>query len=211
MTWEQYKTDLPVGRSGAWSVEHFTVSKHDAEFGMLRSVISSGSRGRYVPEGTYTGLFRNGNVIMSDTPDEIRDQRDPINMARGNCLINGLGLGIVAEAMLRKPEVTHVTVVDLSPDVIALVGPHLKTKYGDRLTIVQADAYDWKPPKDVFYDTVWHDIWDDLCGDNLNGMAKLHHKYGKRCGWQGSWGKELCKDARRRSDRMCKAFRPWGG
>jgi hypothetical protein len=30
------------------------------------------------------------------------------------------------------------------------------------------------------YDMVWHDIWDDICSDNLEGMAKLHRKYGDR-------------------------------
>ena len=196
--WEQYKVSLPEGVSGDWSIARFTVTPEAEKFGQLRAMISTGSRGRYVPQGTYTGLYRHGEVIMSDTPDEIRDHYDPIQRARGNCLISGLGLGVVADAFLRKPEVTHVTVIELSPDVIKLVAAPLLAKYGDRLTIVQADAYTWTPPKGEVYDVVWHDIWDNLCSDNLKEMERLHRKYGRKASWQGSWGKEQCQYMRRR-------------
>jgi hypothetical protein len=45
---------------------------------------------------------------------------------------------------------------------------------------------------------VWHDIWLDLCTDNLEGMGKLHRKYGRRTDWQGSWEKDRLLSHRRR-------------
>jgi hypothetical protein len=58
-------------------------------------------------------------------------------------------------------------------------------------------AFEWKPPKGVRYDAAWHDVWDDICTDNLVGMRKLHRKYGKRCGWQGSWCRGECERSAR--------------
>jgi hypothetical protein len=190
------KVDIPEGQSGNWRVERYTVSKDDAAMERIRSLFSFSSRGRSVPEGTYTRLLRGGTIVMSDTPDEIDDQWEIIDRAKGNVLINGLGLGITAVECLEKPEVNHVTVVEISPDVISLVGTHLQAKYGDKFTIVQADALTWKPPKGSYYDAVWHDIWDNVCGDNLPDMHALHRKYGKRAGWQGSWCRYRCERQR---------------
>ena len=187
---KEYKVTVPEGKSGDWEVKRFTVSEEDDKFERMRAVISFGSRGRFVPAGTYTSLTRNSTMVMSDTPDEIRDHLAPIQKAKNNCLINGLGLGVVLQAMLEKEEVGHVWVVEISPRVIALVGNHYQKRYGDRLTIVQADALEYKPPKGIRFSVVWNDIWDNICEDNLPDMKKLHRKYGRCCDWQGSWCRE---------------------
>lgn len=191
--------EVPEGVSGDWKVSRFTVSAKASAFDSIRAL---GHGGRYTPEGTYTRLTRNGSVIMSDTPNERRDHYEPVDRATGNILINGLGLGMVLNACLLKPEVTHATVIELSQDVIDLVGPYYINKFGaNRLTIIQASAYDFQPPKGVVYDMVWHDIWDDICTDNLSEMTRLHRKYGRRCKWQGSWGKGMCQYHARRDKR----------
>ena len=188
--YEKYKVDLPIGKSNNWSIEHFEVSKKDADFERIRSMFNGG---RGVPAGKYTALKRNGQTIMSDTPDEIKDILPMVRNATGNILINGLGMGIVLKACLDNQKVTHVTVVENSLDVIHLVGKYYEDKYGDRLTIVFGDAFDYKPPVNVRYGAVWHDIWDNICGDNLPEMHKLHRKYGRRTDWQGSWCRDICE------------------
>ena len=135
---------------------------------------------------------------MSDTPSEIRDHMEPILVAKGNVLIAGLGIGMVLQACLEKPEVKHVTVIELSPEVIELVGGHYKAKYGDRLTIIQADIMEWKPPKGERWDVFWADIWDNKCGDNTDEMTKLNRRYGRRTDWKACWGEWTCRDANRR-------------
>lgn len=198
---EQLKVDVPEGESGIWKVERFTVSDDDAKFGALRAAISGGGMGRFVPEGTYTALKRRGYTIMSDTPDEIRDHIGFVHKARGRVLIHGLGLGMCAAAALKKDEVTQVTIVEKSPDVIKLVGPWLTTlaeKLEKELILHEDDCFTWKPVKGAWWDVVWHDVWDDLCTDNLKEMTKLHRRFAKRCGWQGSWGRELLQYRRRR-------------
>ena len=184
---------IPDGEINNWSVETFIISKKDAEFENMRSVFSSGPTAHYVP-GTYKRLRRNGKTIMSNTTDEVNDHAHFIRMAEGNVLINGLGLGVCLKAILKKPEVKSVTVIEREKDVIDLISPHFDDP---RLTIIHADALEYKPPKNVKYDYVWHDIWDETCLDNLETMATLHRKYGRRAKWQDSWQRDYLKHLQR--------------
>lgn len=192
---EEYKVDVPEGQSGDWKVEKFEVTEEDAKWERMRSTFSFSSRGRGVPAGWYTRITRGGSVIMSDTPDEIYDVYSMIYHATGNILINGLGLGVVLNACLMKPEVTHATVIEISPDVIELVGPHYQQRFGDRVSIIADDAFTYKPNGQRF-GAVWHDIWDNICSDNLPQMHKLHRKYGRKTDWQGSWCRERAEMGR---------------
>jgi hypothetical protein len=184
------RADLPEGRSGAWAVEKFSVTEDDIKIHNLRCMFQPGMGGRGLTPGNYTKLTRHGNIIMSDTPAEMRDLWPLYSPARGFVLINGLGLGMAVKAVLSKPEVEHVTVIERSPDVLALVAPHYRSK---RCDIIEADAFAWQPSKGSRYSAVWHDIWDDICTDNLEGMKRLHRKYGRRADWQGSWCRHLCE------------------
>lgn len=179
------KVDLPNMEKGHWRVETFTVDRPD-----FHSLV----RGRGVPLGqTFTRLMRGQTLVMSDMPAEMRDHYFAVAKASGSCLINGLGIGMVLKNILIKPEVTDVTVVEISQDLIDMVSPH----YSDpRVTFVCADAREYQPPKGKKYEMVWHDIWDDICSDNLGEMTKLHRKYARRASWQGSWCKRECERRR---------------
>jgi len=185
---------IPDGVSGVWKVETFEVPKND--FSQMISVLKSG---RGVPSGTYKRLKRDGTVVMSNTPDEIRDFSYFTRHATGSILINGLGLGCVVKVLLDKPEITKITVIEKSRDVINLILPHFND---DRLKVIHADAFEYTPPKVEKFNAVWHDIWDDICADNLKEMSKLHRKYGKKCGWQDSWAKSECQKSLR-NERRC--------
>jgi hypothetical protein len=191
-----HRVVIPEGANGDWKVEYFTVTEKDEKFDKLRAIATMS--GRYAPAGTYMRLMRNRTLVMSNTPDEVRDHAYAFYKATGRVLVNGLGLGIYVQDILEKPEVKHVTVVEIAPEVLTLVGRHLKKTYGDRLELVLADALTWKPPVGQRYNTVWHDIWDDICTDNLEEMKTLHRKYGRRCDWQGSWCRGRCEMQRDR-------------
>lgn len=178
--------NMPNEQSGIWKVEDFEVPKNSIE--AIR--ISFQTPGREIKPGKYKRLTRSGRVIMSNTPAEMRDLSWFICQARGNVLINGLGLGCALAKILGKEDVKFVTVIENSKDVIKLIAPFFKND--PRVTIIHADAFEWKPPQGIRYNAVWHDIWDDICGDNLPEMTRLHRKYGRRTDWQGSWCKELC-------------------
>jgi spermidine synthase len=193
-------TIIPEGQSGDYRIEHFSVSEDRSRQTAIRAW-----RDEYVPAGDYTRLMRRGTVVMSDTPMEMRTNWPIISAARGRVLINGLGIGMVLQRILAKPEVEHVVVVEISDDVIKLVGPSFA---GDsRVTIIHADALEYAPPSGERFDVVWHDIWDDVCSDNLPDMRKLHRRYGKRSAWQASWRREDCERQERQWKREQRAWR----
>lgn len=215
------KATVPAGRVGDHEIEHFEVSETQAMIHNLRHR----NDGRGIEAGTYTrlvrytepqaypldeGKFDNGKgravVVMSDTPAELRDHLEPVRHAKGNVLINGLGLGCVLQGCMAKPEVEHVTVVDISEEVIALSHDYFKELYGDRLDIVQASAFEYKAPVGSRFGMVWHDIWDYIGDENLPEMYRLHRKYGSRCDWQGSWVRDQCEKLRDNSSSLLGMF-----
>ena len=192
--WKRFAVDVPEGSSGQYSIERFTVSQREAMAFQLRQELYGLSH-RSVAAGTFTRLVSGDDrshkiVIMSDTPAEIKDHLELFRAMRGNVLIFGLGIGMAAEAALRDPEVQYVKIVELSSDVITLVGPHLKKRYGEKVSISKANALTYhRHSKDVF-DVVWHDIWDTISHKNLAEMKGLEKAWKKRCGWQGCWSKD---------------------
>lgn len=175
------KVRVPEGESGPWKVSRFEITPEESAVSRFRAF--SNGRG-YVPAGEYTRLTRDRTVVMSDTPDEMLDHRDFVFAATGNVLINGLGIGMCIDAVLRKKSVESVTVIEQSEDVIKLVAP---TYESDRVRIIHADAFEFKPPRGVRYNAVWHDIWDSIRSENIDEMTRLKRKYGRRADWQGCW------------------------
>ena len=110
--YEQFKVDLPEGKSGDWEIKRFTIDKTAADFSSLRAVIQCNTRN--IPEGHYTQLLRNGHVVMSDTPAEYWDHSHMLSIARGRVLVAGLGLGCLLNCILNDSRVYHVTVIEKS-------------------------------------------------------------------------------------------------
>ncbi len=81
---------IPDAVSGEWAIETFTVSGNE-----LSEKIQFIKTGRYTPRGTYKKLVRGSTLVMSNTPDEIRDFSHMVNSAHGNILINGLGKSVL--------------------------------------------------------------------------------------------------------------------
>lgn len=188
---------IPDGKSGNWEISTFSVEKDN-----LSQAISMMKYGRGVPAGTYKRLRRDNEVIMSNTPDEIRDFMPFVNQAKGVILINGLGMGCLVKALLDKEDVKEIIVIENSKDVIELVSPYFND---ERLHIINDDAFEYKSPKGKKYDYIWHDIWDIISGDNLREMNKLHKKYyGKVSGFQDSWAKLQCQRLVKRDLAYCR-------
>src|SRR3954469_21638435 len=113
------KVTVPEGQCGLWRVERFIVDEKGALTHNLiaaRDALMTRRLPRSIIPGEYTRLWCDGEVIMSDTPAEMREHLPIVRAARGHVLINGLGLGMVVAACLNKPEVEHVTVVELAAE-----------------------------------------------------------------------------------------------
>lgn len=198
--WDELKTAsrsrLTPGKSGAVEVKSFEVTKADEELERMRSMFGGGRR--HVRAGVYTGLYRNGGLWMSDTHDEINDFLPFAVHARGSVLVTGLGLGCTVNALLANPAVSAVTVLEIDSDVIALVGSQIANP---ALTIIHANALTYKPSAGERYDCAWHDIWPNLCTDNLEEMTKLSRRWSRRIPRQEFWGREILRYQRERDRR----------
>lgn len=205
----KYICKVPEGKKGVWGVVKFKVSKEDSKLEALRAAIGSSAMGRGVTEsGNYTGLFKDGSMVMSDTPDEMNDFSYFVSVAHGSIFIGGLGLGMILEALYQKQIRTHriniIHVVEISQNVIDLTGNHYKEKWSSlndcHLNIINDNVFMWNP-RGIKFDCVWHDIWDNICSDNLPEMKKLHRRFGhwlKPNGIQQSWARAYCELAKQR-------------
>lgn len=183
---------IPEGQKGPWKIDRVTVSEQDSKILRLRSLF--GRPRTYIPAGTVvTRLLRNGGIVMSDAPQERMDHRDAVRRARGNVLVTGLGLGMVLQAMAMKSEVRHISVIEISRDLIDLVGPYYQKKFGEKITINEGDAFTFKFSPEISFDSAWHDIWNDICADNLPEMVKLKRRYAKICKDQAFWCEIECR------------------
>jgi hypothetical protein len=206
------KCSVPVGTSGDWAIERFTLDRTyipaSAPGAEIMQYIS-GNPIRDIAPGTYTRLtrrdFEAGRevVVMSDTDAEMREHAAFVRRARrhgsqGRVLVFGLGLGVCVEALLLNGGVGHVDVVELSDDVRALTGPHLLTRYGGkpgnggRLAIHAGDVNTWEPPDPAMrWSEVWIDIWDTISDTHTTQMAALRSRFANRTsGAVGCWAED---------------------
>lgn len=185
---------VPEGTSGNVSVRHIDLSESDSSFTRIRAILHGGDS--FVPAGRYAQLLVNGGIMMSDTQMEQRSNREVVWRAHGHVLIAGLGLGMILGPICAKPEVTRVTVIEMNPDVIRLVGPTVPLG----VQVIQADIFDWKPEKGQKFDTLYWDIWPQITTDNLPEMVRLNRKFAKAKNpgaWMGAWMQEDLKAQRR--------------
>lgn len=193
---------VPEGKLGEAEVLHFEVSE-------LAAAMSAWKGGRnYVPDGRYAKLRVGGHLVMSDTRHERVSNLEVVQRAHGQVLIAGLGLGMILHAILAKETVEHVTVVELSQDVVDLISPTL-AQHSGRLTIVQGDIFEWRPARGTKYDCIYFDIWAEISTGALPEMARLHQTFKgfKAPGaWMQSWERESLKADRQREARRYQPF-----
>lgn len=188
--------DVPVGVDGNWKIERVNVDNAQAEKNVMFAQIAAyqGRRVLPVPAGVYTQLLHGTELVMSDTPSEMLDHREFVRIATGCVFVAGLGIGMVLQALLNKTAVTHITVVELSKNVIRLVAPHYKARFGsERLSIHQGDAITWTPPKGTHkdpFDAAWFDIWNYKCSDNLDDITKIKRRWSRWAKWRGFWAED---------------------
>lgn len=187
---------LPEFTEEGVEVRRLVIDPDRASLERTLASFSSTMRGRFVPEGTYTQLYVDGHMWMSDTPDEMRDHLEPFWKAQelgGRILVNGLGSGMILGAFLKLPNVEHIDVVEKDERVARLIGRY----YDDeRVTIHVADALHMAWPTGSRWTMAWHDIWLHISAENLDDMKRLHRKYGRRVQWQASWARYQCERER---------------
>lgn len=152
-----------------------------------------------VRDGEYVRLSVKGEIMMSDTGMERISNKTFINKANGRVLIAGLGIGLIIHNILTKENISEIIVIEKYKDVIDLVSP----KFNDhRLKIIEADIFEWKPTKGDKFDTIYFDIWPQICVDNLSQIKTLHNRfkfYKTSDGYMDSWMKHYLQAQKRKN------------
>lgn len=156
--------DVPAGEHGDCRIERTVLSERT-------NVGGDWHNPRFVPEGTeVVRLLHGGKLWMSNTPDEVRSQRfEIVGRPHPTILMGGLGLGAAISYVDGTCVPERVVVVEIDPDVIALVGPTYE--HLDWLEVVEGDIreYGRTGPRDAF-DVAWIDIWGNYNSDLLPDM-----------------------------------------
>ena len=126
---------VQAGQQGVARIEKFEVSETSSRMSAIRALMHPSE---FISPGKYTKLFVNDTIMMSDTPMERRTNSGFVSHAHGRVLVAGLGIGLILEAILDKPEVETVTVIEKYQDVVDLVAPSLLDRFADKLTVITA-------------------------------------------------------------------------
>lgn len=109
---------------------------------------------------TWTILHHQGNVWMSDTPQETVSMAEAAKHARGDVLVTGLGLGVF-QRLAQKAK--SLTTLELQPDVVSLVWPTI-SENDARQRVIVCDAAEqmeaWVAQDEPRFDFIYLDTWD---------------------------------------------------
>jgi len=159
---------LPECEKGIAKIRHFHI---DSYMSMMA--------GETLPEGDYAVLTLDGEVMMTDAFVERRTNTRIVYKAHGDVLIAGLGIGMIAIPILKKKEVSSVTIVEKNKDVCDLILPCLEKRVGkkfDKLEVVCSDIYDFDASNKK-WNTIYFDIWARYGVEQFRESEKLCKKY----------------------------------
>jgi hypothetical protein len=131
----------------------------------MRQAVLSGQKGLVVRLRhplTYHELQDSSHgTWMTTHPMELSQMIPALKRARGDVLVGGLGLGVIAHLMAQKPKIRSVTVVERDPNIIRLIKPYIHPK----VQLVEADLFEFaKNLKANTYQYAFLDIWQK-CGE----------------------------------------------
>lgn len=126
------------------------------------------------------------NFWMSLTPMEVFSLRPGIEAAEGRVLIAGLGMGWLTQQILEKPDVKHVTQIEICQEVIQFFGQPLDDMFPGKIDFMQGDIWNILPQLDLKkFDSIIFDIWPAYGSAYLDRKFQLLKKEqrGKVWGW----------------------------
>jgi len=201
MNFKQMSQIIPEQETENFKVVHHLATAEDVRRCKMfdrKGEYSDFKEGTYVELKTKKSLF--SNIVMSDTPMELRTNLEAIYNSNGNVLIGGLGIGAILLLIQEKPEVKSIIVIEKYKEIIEMIKPNLSLN--EKVTIIQGDIFEWIPEENTKFDTIYFDIWNNICGDNYSEMKELKKRFRKFLNkenenkWIGYWREEDCRRAR---------------
>jgi len=122
----------------------------------LEKTPQKNSRGEYIKHLTLDGV-----IWMSNDDHEYADITRALKNAHGDCLVGGVGMGLVLFELARTPSVTSVTAVEILPEVLRLVENQLSEVFNSaskELVIINDNCLEKLGPKN-YYHFIYGDWW----------------------------------------------------
>ena len=173
--------NIPEGVSGDFEIAHYTNETTDNLWPLYLEMKNESF-------DTYTVLLKKGCAmpIMQDSLAEHNEHQWLWDNAKGDVLIGGLGIGLVHKTLMDNPEVTSVTIIENSQDVIDLVWDNCDKD--DTFTLIKADVETWNPPEGSSWDVGWFDTWLIDNPMNIKQYKELiETRYGSYISSIGTW------------------------
>lgn len=152
--------------SGNFTLSHCAYKKYEL---FMYDTTYIYNRGVFVPrlavfdhDFSFPAIFEGDTPWMTITPNEIYTMARLIENAFGNVLMLGCGLGYFAYMASLKSEVTSVTIIEKSQDVISLFSKYILPQFPhkENIKIIHADAFSYLDDlEDGQFDYCFADIW----------------------------------------------------
>lgn len=155
---------IPARKSGNYRIEHLVIPAGEKVLlNNTRNALLGDQRAEafnlvYDIDTTWHELIGPTGTLMTDLPVEQRQMEACIKGMRGNILVGGLGLGLASKLLAQKKSVTHITVVEVSKDVIRLVEG---SAHDPKVEIVCQDLFTFLEnlPQKENFTAAFFDIW----------------------------------------------------
>lgn len=133
-------------------------------------------------------ITKNRTIWMSLAAMECESHMPHIAAARGHVVVAGLGMGFVTFNIMRKPEVTKVTVLERDREVIKLMDQITDWRSWPKVELVEGDALAYQPaePVDFLYADIWANLGEEAAQEITQAIQA--NVQAERVGW---WGQEL--------------------
>lgn len=141
------------------------------DFELIKTIIPKGKKvklydrrgriftGKYTFDYPIVILKQGGKAWMSDSQLEIESVEGAILAAKGNCLVSGLGIGLLPTLIRHKEVVESIDIVELRQEVIDLVFDQIRN---DKMRIIKGDIFSYLETTDKKYDFIHIDIWPTI-------------------------------------------------
>jgi len=160
---------IPEGEVGTYAIKHTVKPPGTAlTTANARCAFIGGQEAKrliFQEETRWHSLVYEGGVWMTDLPCEQAQLDRHIPDMHGRVLVGGLGLGYAINRLAESDDVDEIVVVEIAPEVVALVSPHLWSR--GKVRVVQQDLFEYLKRGEEF-DSAFYDIWQ------LDGEAIFH-------------------------------------
>ena len=150
--------DYSLKKSGEYSIEMDVIPKGEPMTVVsMRNSLLMGYKPQKICLDTFRiihKLKKGKDLLMSDSPQEMFLQYTCVENAHGKVLVGGLGLGMYANMIAEKEEVTEVVVVEISEDVIKLSKPN-----NPKIRVVHMDISEFIKSTKEKFDYAYVDIY----------------------------------------------------